>query len=204
MFKTDNCLLITDKEMEFVLYLELGYEHILDIKAYDHILFVLSLCAMYQLKDWKKLLILVSAFTIGHSLTLALTSLKMIIISSQLVEFLIPITIIISCIFNFFEKENNFLNKAKYILILLFGFIHGMGFANYLQALLGDEESILMPILSFNVGLEFGQILIVFFTLLFSELLIRYLKVPKYEWNLVFSSIIIGLSISLVNQNWIF
>lgn len=190
--------------MEFALYLELGFEHILDIKGYDHILFVLSLCAMYQIKDWKKVLILVTAFTIGHSLTLVLTSLQLISIPSQIVEFLIPITIIISCIFNFFEKENTFLSKVKYALILFFGFIHGMGFANYLHALLGNEESIFIPVLSFNLGLEFGQIIIVSFTLLFSEVLIRYFKVPKYEWNLVFSSVIIGLSISLVNQNWIF
>lgn len=190
--------------MGFVLYFELGYEHILDIKGYDHILFVLSLCALYQLKDWKKVLILVSAFTIGHSLTLVLTSLKMISIPFEIVEFLIPITIIISCLFNFFEKENSLLSKVKYVLILFFGFIHGMGFANYLYALLGAEESILSPILFFNLGLEFGQLIIVSLALLFSHILIQYFKVPKYEWNLVFSSVIIGVSSTLVSQNWIF
>ena len=96
------------------------------------------------------------------------------------------------------------MSKVKYILILLFGFIHGIGFANYLQALLGNEESIFIPILSFNLGLELGQILIVSLSLLFSQILIRYLKVPKYEWNLIFSSVLIGLSITLIHQNWIF
>ena len=152
-------------------YTELGFDHILDPQGYDHILFVVALCAIYLIQDWKKVLILVTAFTIGHSLTLALSSLKIVNISASLVEKLIPITIILTCIYNIWKARTNLPSKqstvreekvmANYVLALGFGLIHGLGFSNFFKAMLGRDESIVMPLLSFNIGVELGQIVIV-------------------------------------------
>lgn len=149
---------------EFAFYFDLGLDHILDLRAYDHIAFIIAFAAIYQLSDWKKVLILVTAFTIGHSITLALATLKLISVNSDLVEFLIPVTILITAISNLFTDEKEIHNKKinlNYLLAGVFGLIHGLGFSNYLQAILGKDESIISQLLAFNVGLEGGQIIIV-------------------------------------------
>lgn len=128
---------------EFQLYFVLGKDHILDYaNGYDHILFVVALCAIYLARDWKKILVLVTAFTIGHSVTLALATLNVISIDSKLVEFLIPLTIFITAFGNLFRREESYSVKpiqTNYLLALCFGLIHGMGFSNYLKAILGKE-----------------------------------------------------------------
>lgn len=153
---------------DFEYYLKQGFEHILDLEGYDHILFVVMLCAAYKLKDWKKILVLVSAFTIGHSITLALVVFKLVSVSSSLVELAIALTILFTCIFNIFFSEN--LNKHKvsynYLLALLFGLIHGLGFSNYLSAIMMGIGDVTVPLLAFNLGIELGQIQIVFLFLL--------------------------------------
>ncbi len=187
-------------------YTELGFDHILDPKGYDHILFVVALCAIYLIKDWKKVLILVTAFTIGHSLTLALSALKIVNISASLVETLIPITIILTCIYNiwkaqiFVDEGQSNLNDqddirkenvmANYGLALGFGFIHGLGFSNFFKAILGRDESIIMPLLSFNIGVELGQIIIVLGTLLISYLLVNILHIKRKYYSIGISIII--------------
>ena len=165
----------------FSLYFDLGFEHITDLNGYDHILFLIALSAVYLLKDWKKVLILVTAFTIGHTITLALASSRILNIPSDLIEFLIPVTIFISAFSDFFYKENNNkrLQNLKYILAMFFGLIHGLGFSNYLRALLGNEDSITMPLFAFNIGLEIGQIIIVISYLIIASILVKYVKVPK-------------------------
>ena len=146
-------------------YLELGFRHISDLAGYDHILFLIVLCAIYQLHQWKTLLVLVTAFTVGHSVTLALTSFSVISIKSEVIEFLIPMTIIATAIHNLFIKQGSQISvrTRAYWMALFFGFIHGMGFANYFRALLIDESSIFVPLLGFNLGIELGQL---FFVLL--------------------------------------
>lgn len=181
------------------IYTKLGYEHILDPKGYDHILFVVALCAVYIIKDWKKVLILVTAFTIGHSLTLALSSLKILSISSSLVETLIPITIILTCIFNIVKgKIENEKHTINYGLALGFGFIHGLGFSNFFKALLGQEESIVGPLFYFNVGVEIGQILIVLLTLLFSYIVVDLLQVKQKYYNYTLSGFILIWAIKMM------
>ena len=150
---------------QFSTYFQLGYEHILDIQGYDHILFVIALCAIYQAQDWKRVLILITAFTIGHSITLALSTMNLVNFRTDIIEFLIPVTIFITAFSNLVKKHGSAPAKfsSNYFFALFFGLIHGLGFSNYLKSLLGKEESILTPLLAFNLGLELGQIIIVAF-----------------------------------------
>ena len=181
------------------IYTELGFDHILDPKGYDHILFVVALCAVYLLKDWRKVLILVTAFTIGHSLTLAMSSLEVITISASLIETLIPITIVLTCVYNLFKKSiKDDKNIVNYLIALGFGFIHGLGFSNYFKALADDEESIIAPLFYFNVGVELGQIIIVVVTLLLSYLIVDLLKVKQKYYNYTISGIILIWALTMI------
>ena len=151
----------------FQTFLQEGIHHILDPKAYDHILFVVSICVIFQWFEWKKVIILVTAFTLGHSLTLALASLDIININPGLVETLIPITIILSAATNLIRQKKSDQNfTIQYSLAAFFGLIHGLGFSNYLKSLLAGEEDIIGPLLAFNIGVEIGQIAIVCMTIL--------------------------------------
>jgi len=172
-------------------YLLLGLDHILDTNGYDHILFIATLCAFYIPSQWKKVLILVTAFTIGHSLTLALSALDIVNINPILIEILIPITIILTGLFNLYafqksetEQNNVYLN---YIIALGFGLIHGLGFSNYFKAILGTEESIIQPLFAFNLGVEVGQVVIVAIVMTLAYILIHLLKVDKKYWTIPMS-----------------
>ena len=181
---------------DFDLYFNLGLTHILDWQGYDHILFVMVLCGVYGWQDWRKVLGLVTAFTIGHSLTLALSVFNLIPIPVTLIEFLIPVTILITSLVNIIRKPQStggwFLT---YMLTLLFGLIHGMGFSNYLKSLLGED--FLNQLLAFNVGLEAGQLLVVFFTLTVAFVVVNGLKASPRQWNLFLSSVIFGIALTM-------
>ncbi|RZK81910.1 MAG: HupE/UreJ family protein [Pedobacter sp.] len=180
---------------DFPLYFELGWQHILDWNGYDHILFVMALCGIYTIKDWKKVLILVTAFTIGHSITLALSVFNLITINTAWVEFLIPVTIMITAFINIINKRAKPKNiRIKYFLAGSFGLIHGMGFSNYLKSLLGKSTNIVIELLGFNIGLEFGQVIIVFGVLIISFLLISIVKIKQQDWTFFLSSAIFGIS----------
>lgn len=180
---------------DFWLYFELGWQHILDWQGYDHILFVMVLCGTYMLSDWKKVLILVTAFTLGHSITLALSTMKYLSVNTELIEFLIPVTILITAVSNILNKKSKPRRMTfKYIMALIFGLIHGMGFSNYLKSLLGKSTSIVAELLAFNLGLEFGQILIVFGILIISFILIWIVKIKRWDWTFFLSSAIFGIS----------
>ncbi len=191
---------------DFEIYLPLGFQHITDINGYDHILFVVALCAIFRLKDWKKVAFLITAFTIGHSITLALATLNIITYSSKLIELLIPITIFLTCVLNFFHKSAEYsLDKEKpsmfrYPMAMAFGLIHGMGFSNYLRSLLGKEESIWQPLLAFNIGLEIGQLVIVAISLIISSLLLDIFRVKKHDWNLILSGLVAGVALTLIRD----
>jgi len=138
---------------EFQTYLQLGFEHILDLGGYDHILFIVALCAIYRVEQWKKILILVTAFTIGHSLTLALAALEVVKVNATVIEFLIPVTILLTALYHVFKTDyNNQKAVLNYSLALFFGLIHGLGFSNYFRALLGKEESIVQPLFALILG----------------------------------------------------
>ncbi len=186
---------------EFQLYYGLGLDHILDINGYDHILFVLALCALYQSSDWKKVLVLVTAFTLGHSITLALATLRIVSIDSELIEFLIPVTILFTAISNLLTKDRKIAEGKiwrNYLYAGFFGLIHGLGFSNYLRALLGQDETIILQLFAFNIGLEVGQIIIVAMFLLVSFIFVTVIGVTRRDWKLIISSAIGGISLMLM------
>ena len=189
---------------EFSLYFTLGRDHILDYaNGYDHILFVLALCSVYVIRDWKKILILVTAFTIGHSITLALATLQVISVDTALIELLIPITILTTAVSNLFKKieiPSGQNIQINYGFALFFGLIHGMGFSNYLRAILGKDHSIITQLLAFNLGLEYGQIIVVVLFLIFSYILVNWAKVARRDWNLILSSAIAGIALILIKD----
>lgn len=191
---------------EFLVWFNTGFEHILDWNGYDHILYVLVLCAGYLIADWKKLVVLITAFTIGHSITLAVSVLNIIQIKQSYIEVLIPLTILLTALNNIFLKKHymraNYTPNYKvgYGLALFFGFIHGMGFSYLLKAMLGKEQNIVMPLLSFNLGLEMGQLIIVCCLLLFSALLFKFTRIKKHDWIFFISSAVFGNAFLLFIQ----
>ena len=169
---------------ENILWFQTGFEHITDLAGYDHMLFLLILCSVYSFRNWDWL-ILITAFTIGHCITLALSVLNIIRLPSSLIEFAIPLTIFISAIFRWIQVEKNE-NKSYqkdqkvYAITLLFGLIHGLGFSNMLRSMLGSQADILQPLLFFNLGLEVGQIVIVLFSLVTITSLNEYAHIPRF------------------------
>ncbi len=191
----------------FELYFMLGLQHIADLKGYDHILFIVTLCAVYTLKEWRRVLILVTAFTIGHSLTLALATLNLIRIDGDLIEFLIPLTIFITALSNLFvgkQKGNSGLYYLRYAAALFFGLIHGLGFSNYLRSLLGAERGMVLPLFSFNVGIEVGQIIIVTIIMLLTKVVVDLVGFPRREWQVLLSGAGLGISLVLMIERFPF
>ena len=185
---------------DLFIFAHLGFRHIMDINGSDHMLFILALVIRYMASDWKKILILVTSFTIGHSITLALSTLDWIYLPMNLIELLIPITILLTALSNLFVKDFSFSAKYHiiYYLALFFGLIHGLGFSNYLKSLLGKEDSILLPLFSFNLGLELGQLLIVGCILVFAFLLVNRFKIDRKSYIRIGSFITIGLSLIMI------
>ncbi|WP_375560454.1 HupE/UreJ family protein [Bernardetia sp. OM2101] len=202
---------------EFFTFMGMGIEHILQFpEGYDHLLFILALSAIYTFSEWRKVFLLVTAFTVGHSVTLLLTVSGISPIPSSVIEWLIPLTIIIVCILNFVTKIEDkaknidsttldFPNKdeqitsptmvRRYSIALLFGLIHGLGFANYLRQML--PNSLFSPLLGFNIGLEVAQIFVVVIGLLIGFLVIKYLNLTKNRWKIVLSAIVLVFALHL-------
>ena len=181
---------------EFEVYFIFGFQHILDWLGYDHMIFLLALLAPISLKEWKKILFLITAFTVGHSISLALSVLNIVSVNSYVIELLIPISILLTAISNI--TINKYLGKLHYIITILFGLIHGMGFSGELKSILGKEQSIITPLLSFNIGLEAGQILFTGGVLLLVSILYKYLSVNRRTINLAFSGIALAISLFLI------
>lgn len=191
-------------ESVFSAYLQLGFGHISDLKGYDHILFVVALCAIYRLREWRKVALLVTAFTLGHSLTLALAALGIIPVNSAWVEFLIPLTILATALYNVLaHREESRLAtlsgslQVNYLFALLFGLIHGMGFSNFLRSSLlpGEEGQLITQLLAFNIGVELGQLAIVAAVLCLSYIMLSILKMKQREWNVFVSGSAFGLAL---------
>ncbi|WP_291720890.1 HupE/UreJ family protein [Bernardetia sp.] len=202
---------------EFFTFMGMGIEHVISFpEGYDHLLFILALSAIYTFSDWRKVLMLVTAFTVGHSFTLLLTVYDFSPIPSSVIEWLIPLTILIVCIMNFVIKIENktiitdseildLSNQTKevtsplmlrrYTIALFFGLIHGLGFANYLRQMLPND--LFSPLLGFNIGLEIAQIIIVLVGLLVGFLVIKFLKFSQNRWKIVLSTIVFVFALHL-------
>ena len=189
---------------DFWLYFSLGKEHIADLAGYDHILFVTALCLRYLVQDWKKILILVTAFTVGHSITLALSVMDYIQVSTKWIEFLIPVTIVITSLTNVltFNPQQSSKVSLIYSLALFFGLIHGLGFSNYLKSLLGKDTNIVSQLLAFNIGLEVGQLLIVAVVLLVSVICVQLFKIQRRDYLLFASGAIFGIALLMAIERF--
>lgn len=185
----------------FQTYLLLGLQHILNWQALDHLLFILAITCVYTLHDLKRLFYLISAFTLGHSLTLVLATLRIVEFDASWIEWLIPCTIFISALNNLRFEEGQKPTNAFWM-VSTFGLIHGLGFSNYLQSLLGKESSIISPLFAFNVGLELGQMVVVSLVLGLGTLLAHLLPIRQKTYVRILSGIIIGFVIPMLLNRW--
>ncbi|WP_276484523.1 HupE/UreJ family protein [Paraflavitalea pollutisoli] len=181
---------------DFTFYFQLGVEHILTLEAMDHILFVMALCLRYLWQDWKKVVILVTAFTIGHSITLALSALNYVNFSTDWIEFLIPLTIAATCINNITQPAAPQQQKLPliYFFALFFGLIHGLAFAGQFLSLEG-KEGLVSHLLAFNLGIELAQLLVVVLILFLSWIVVQLLKLSRTGWLRFASAIILVFSL---------
>ena len=183
---------------DFGFYFKMGWQHIISADALDHQLFILALACVYTSRDIKRVLILVTAFTIGHSLTLALSVYDVIRFSSKWVEFLIPCTIFVTAINNIFQLNSAAKSaKINYYLALCFGLIHGMGFANAIRIMLARDQTIALGLFGFNVGLEVGQIFVVAIILIVGILFLNVIKIKRRDWVLFLSAGVFALSLKM-------
>lgn len=184
----------------FNLFLQEGFWHITDLNGYDHILFVAALSLSYKLSQYKSLIYMITAFTLGHSIALALAVFNLVEFKPEVIEFLIPLSILLTALHNIVRGAIAYVSPWLYALALGFGLIHGLGFSNYLRFILGQEESLFTPLLAFNLGLEFGQILILIFVLGLASLWTKGLKLPQRYWIWATSLIIAGLALHLCKE----
>ena len=187
---------------EFWIYYQIGLHHVLDINAYDHVLFLIALTVPFAFKDWKKVLILVSIFTIGHTIALFLSVFGIIVVKVNLVEFMIPITILFTAIYNLFtsgkSSKNNTITIIGFV-TLFFGIIHGLGFSNYIKTLLaGAPQAKILPLSEFALGIESSQVIVVFIVLTLSYLVQTVFRFSKRDFTLVMSAFVIGVVIPMI------
>jgi len=190
---------------EFWIYFQIGLKHVLDIHAYDHVLFLIALTIPYTFKDWKRILLLVTVFTVGHTLALLLSVFGIIAVKASLVEFLIPITILVTAVFHLFTAGKASKNESVnliFFVTLFFGIIHGLGFSNYFKTILGGTPSSkLVPLLEFALGIEAAQLIVVFVVLVISYIVQTVFRFSKRDWALVMSAFVIGVVIPMIVES---
>jgi len=186
---------------DFWFNIKYGTNHVLDINAYDHVLFLIVLTIPYLFKDWKRILVLVTMFTVGHTFSLILAAFDVVKISAAVIEFLIPITILILALFNVFtsgKRSRQEKHSALFFSTLFFGLIHGFGFAREFKLLVGRSENKLATLIEFALGIELAQIIIVFIVLFLGHLIQTFFRFSKRDWIMVVSSIVVGLVIPML------
>ncbi len=184
-----------------------GINHVLDFNGYDHVLFLMALTVPYTFRDWKRILILVSTFTLGHTLSLVLAAYDIVSINGNLVEFLIPITILIVALYNIFtagKKSKEQKIGVLFLTTLFFGLIHGLGFAREFKMFIGKAESKIMPLIEFALGIEIAQVIIVFVVLFLGFFTQTIFRFSRRDWIMVLSAIVVGLVIPMLIESDIF
>ena len=190
----------------FWFYVKLGLNHVLDATAYDHVIFFIALVIPYLFKDWKRVLSLVTVFTVGHTLSLLLAVFGIIRFSASWIEFLIPVTILITALYSMFTAGKTQKNTVgiAFIATLFFGLIHGFGFSNYFRQIVAAEDQKLVPSLEFALGIEIAQVIVVIFVLALSFVMQNIFRFSKKEWMLIGSGIVIGFVIPMLQATWPF
>ncbi len=191
---------------QFWLYFRLGLEHVLDWHAYDHILFLIALVASYTFFGWKKVFWLVTVFTLGHTFSLFLSVYEIVLVDTQWVEFLIPLTIIVTAIFNILnskKKETKTNINLLYFITAFFGIIHGLGFSTYFKMVAAGTGNKLLPLLEFALGIEAAQIIVVLCVLIFAFIFQNVMNITRRDWILVLSSIVIGVILPILRDNYL-
>jgi hypothetical protein len=187
---------------DFLIYFQIGLKHVLDIHAYDHVLFLITLSVPFSFNDWKRILLLVTLFTLGHTTALFLSVFGIITVKVNVVEFLIPITILITAFYNLFTAGKNSKNGGidiTSIITLFFGIIHGLGFSNYFKTILGGSSvSKIIPMSEFAIGIEVAQIAVVIVVLILSYIVQTVFRFSKRDWTLVMSAFIIGVVLPMI------
>lgn len=182
-------------------FLKEGLFHVLDWNAYDHILFLVALAVVYDFKNWKKLIWLISLFTIGHTLSLILAAYKIVSVDPKWIEFLIPVTIIITAVVNILYVKNTtkqLKTNTNLVFALFFGLIHGLGFSGYFKMLIGTSESKFLPLLEFALGVEIAQIIVVLIILILGFIFQTLFRFSKRDYILIISSIVIGVVLPIL------
>lgn len=185
-------------------YLRLGYEHILSLDALDHILFIIALMAVFQTKHWLKIVMAVTAFTIGHSITLSLGALDLMRIDKTLIEFLIPLTIVLTALYNLTKAGQNANSNTKYWIAGIFGLIHGLGFSNYFDMLVLGEGNYWQALIPFNLGIELAQLLVVLIMLIIMGVYTLIFNRKIRDWNYFVSGAAFGLAFIMCIETWPF
>lgn len=186
---------------DFWFNVQYGINHVLDINAYDHVLFLIVLTVPYMFKDWKRVLLLVSIFTLGHTLSLVLAAYGVVTVNADLIEFLIPITILVVALFNVFTSGKGAQKEKVGVLMLstlFFGLVHGLGFAREFKMLVGKSDNKLMVLIEFALGIEIAQIIIVFLVLFLGFLCQTVFRFSRRDWIMVVSAIVVGLVIPMI------
>ena len=190
---------------DFRLYFGIGIQHILTWEAMDHILFVAALCLRYLVTDWKKVVVLVTAFTIGHSITLALSALHLVHVNTRWIEFLIPLTIVATAVNNLLQRRQQVEHPSRlpliYFFALFFGLIHGLAFANSLLSLIGGDN-LVVPLLAFNLGIEAAQLLVVAIILAISFIFVQLMRVRRTWWVWGVSTLVLLASLKMAFERW--
>ncbi|MCK0155816.1 HupE/UreJ family protein [Cellulophaga sp. F20128] len=186
---------------EFLFYTELGLYHVLDFGAYDHILFLTALAIPFTFSSWKNIILLATVFTIAHCFSLGLSSYEVLTVDVALIEFLIPVTILLTALFNIYSAKNKkeiHSIKLHLAATTFFGLIHGFGFSNYFKMLMAEEEDKLTPLLGFATGIEMSQLLILIFALGLTFVVLNLLKVKQRLYVIVASILVIAITIPML------
>jgi hypothetical protein len=190
---------------DFWLYFNIGLHHVLDIHAYDHVMFLMALTVPYTFKDWKSIVLLVSLFTVGHTTALIMSVYGVLKVNSTYIEFLIPITILVTAVYNLFNSGKKASNTGNVNFIafttLFFGLIHGLGFSNYFKIIIDKGDSKLLPLLEFALGIEGAQLIVVLTVLTLSFVLQRFGKLNKRDWILITSAFVAGVVVPMIIES---
>lgn len=189
-------------------YLLDGIQHITDFEGYDHMVYLIALVSIYDYREWKKIIVLATAFTIGHSITLILAGLELIHPDGAIIEFLIPVSILLTGLLNLRHakrfKDPVPYHGVRYLTAIGFGLIHGMGFSSFFRMILDDSESIVTPLLMFNLGVEVGQLAIIFVFLILTFFIQSTLRIVQRDWTIFFSGLTSGIAAMLCIETWPF